>query len=121
MATREQINKWAREYYYRNKEKCKERHQQWYSKNKAYSLEQQRIKKRERKQYAIALLGGKCKHCNQVFHPSIFEFHHIDPAIKDRDPSKMMMLKKERLEKELENCILLCANCHRYEHNKDAY
>jgi hypothetical protein len=121
MPTKEQKRKWANEYYHRNKEVCKERHFKWYIKNKAYVLEQQRLSKRNRKQMGIELLGGKCAHCLQTFHPSVYEFHHTNPEIKDKDPSKMSTLKLETYLKELEGCILLCANCHRYEHNKDKY
>lgn len=118
---KERAARWAREYYHRNKDKCKERHSEWYEKNKEYSLEKQKIKKREKKLWAISYLGGCCNSCNGIFHPSVYEFHHKDPTTKDRDPSKMMSLSHEKLQTELDKCVLLCANCHRIEHHGDNY
>lgn len=121
MTTKEQAAKASREYYHRNKEACKARHSKWYSENKEYSLEKQRIKKRDKKLWAIEHLGGCCQSCGGKFHPSVYEFHHINPETKDRDPSKMMQLSHEKLQKELDKCVLLCANCHRIEHHGDSY
>lgn len=118
---KEKAAKWAREYYHRNKEKCKERHSHWYEKNKKVSLEKQKIKKREKKLWSIEYLGGCCSSCGGTFHPSVYEFHHKDPTTKDRDPSKMMSLSHEKLQNELDKCVLLCANCHRIEHHGDSY
>lgn len=117
----EKTRRWAREYYHRNKEKCKANHAEWYSNNKEYALEKQRNKKRERKLWAIEYLGNCCSSCGGTFHPSIYEFHHIDPTTKDRDPSKMMQLSKQKLQDELDKCKLLCANCHRLEHHQENY
>lgn len=113
--------KCALTYYYKNKDKQKQKHKQWYEKNKDYCLEQQKIKKRERKLWAIDYLGNKCSNCFNIYHPSVYEFHHRIPEEKDKDPSKMMLLSKERLKVELDKCILLCANCHRFLHHGENY
>lgn len=113
--------KWAREYYHRNKEKCAERARAWREANKEYRLEYQKLAKRKRKEEAIQYLGGVCKQCHETYHPAIYEFHHLDPSTKDRDPSKMLSLSWERLKAELDKCVLLCANCHRLTHHKDNY
>lgn len=110
---------WAREYYARNKEKCKARHSIWVLNNKAYMLEYQRNKKRERKLEAISYLGGVCKDCNIKHHQAVFEFHHLDPKTKDRDPSKVLGLSWKRIVEELDKCVLLCANCHRLRHHNE--
>lgn len=111
----------AKKYYHANKEKCYQRHKEWYTNNKEYALEQQRLKKRQKKLWAIEYLGGCCSSCGGTFHPSIYEFHHLDPMTKDRDPSKMLQLSQGRLQKELDKCKLLCANCHRLEHHGESY
>lgn len=59
--------------------------------------------------------------CQGIFHPAVYEFHHLDPTTKDRDPSKMLSLKWERVTTELDKCILLCANCHRLIHHESNY
>lgn len=113
----------ALKHYYKIKadpEKLKartERRQKWYAENKQSVLEKQRNYKRERKRQAIEYLGGRCKRCQQVYHQAVYEFHHIDPSTKDRDPSKMLSLTWDKLVAELDKCDLLCANCHRITHH----
>lgn len=43
------------------------------------------------------------------------DFHHLDRKTKDKSLShaKTAMWSNERLMKEINKCILLCANCHR--------
>jgi hypothetical protein len=68
---------------------------------------------RERKEMFIAEMGGKCKICGYDKNPACFDFHHIDPSIKDHEPRHI--LKNPNLKKirdELSKCILLCKNCH---------
>ena len=111
----------ARKYYHANKEKCAERAKNYRAENKELIQSQQRLKKRARKLEAIEYLGGCCQSCGQKYHPSVYEFHHIDPTEKEKDPSKMLMLSWLRLAAELDKCKLLGANCHRLEHYKDEY
>jgi predicted HNH restriction endonuclease len=69
---------------------------------------------------AIEYLGGKCAHCGIVSkHRSIYDFHHLDKTEKEADPGSLMHYSWTRIQKELDKCILLCANCHRIEHEKD--
>ena len=126
MATtdKEKHREYARNYYHRTKNdpeksaKRKARRDSWWQKNKEDQRAKQRENKRQRKIEAIAYKGGKCSTCGGEFHPAAFEFHHINPKEKDRDPSKMMGMSKEKLFAELDKCVLLCANCHRLEHHK---
>lgn len=107
----------ARKYYHKNKEKCKENHRKWRARNADYIRNKQKEDKRNRKLEAIEYMGGSCQKCNGEFHPSVYEFHHINPEEKDRDPSKMLSLSKIKLFSELDKCQLLCANCHRLIHH----
>ena len=118
---KEKYNEYGRNYYHRNVEKCALRAKEWRENNKDYRRTKQREDKRQRKLEAIEYKGGKCEQCLQTFHPSIYEFHHLNPEEKDRDPSKMLSLSKERLYNELDKCKLLCANCHRFIHHGDKY
>lgn len=106
----------ARRYYHANKAVCAERARRWREANKEYRLLWQRQRKRARKLWAIERLGGACKRCRAKVHPAAFEFHHRNPKLKDRDPSKMLQLSLKRLTNELKKCDLLCANCHRVVH-----
>lgn len=120
-ANMDKSNENARRYYHKNKESCAERAKEWREANKDYILTKQRENKRARKLWAIDFLGGKCMECHGEFHPAVYEFHHLDPTTKDRDPSKMLQLSLEKLKTELEKCDLLCANCHRLVHHGDKY
>lgn len=111
----------SRKWYYSNKESRAAAMKAWRDTNKDYVREKQREDKRTRKLWAIKYLGEKCNECKNTFHPSIYEFHHVDPETKDKDPSKMMSLSLLRLTNELDKCILLCANCHRLIHHGDSY
>lgn len=111
----------ANKYYHANKEVCAIRAKAWRDANKDYILLKQRTDKRNRKLWAIEYLGGTCSQCGEKHHPAVYEFHHTDPATKDRDPSKMLQLSLTKLIAELDKCILVCANCHRYIHHGDKY
>ena len=71
----------------------------------------------ERKQRAVAHLGGKYADCAGVFPPPVYDFHHLDPKEKEFNLGDILR-KKDFLiiEKELTKCVLLCANCHRIRH-----
>lgn len=89
----------------------------WHTERNAYRAELRRKRKTE----AIQLKGGKCNDCGQVFPPCCFDFHHLDPLQDNISPSKILHYRWERVMKELEGCILLCANCHRLRHDVDGY
>ena len=107
----------SRRYYAKNKDIKLEKHKLWAEKNKDYVREYQRNTKRDRKNWAINYLGNCCSICGGSFHFSIYEFHHLNPETKDRDPSKMLQLSLTRLKSELDKCQLVCANCHRFIHH----
>lgn len=71
----------------------------------------------ERKIKAINLLGGACSLCGFDGCIASFDFHHKNP--KDKIKKGLHGLRRgnwEKFLKELEKCILLCANCHRELH-----
>ena len=74
-----------------------------------------------RKERAVQYKGGVCTHCKQIVHVAAFDFHHLDTTQKDIDPGLLMSASDEVLFKELDKCILLCANCHRKEHFINGY
>ena len=92
------------------------------NKEKLYANDKQRTQERrvKNKLKAIDYLGGKCSHCGIVSeHRGIYDFHHLDTKEKEADPGSLMHYSWARIQKELDKCILLCANCHRIEHEKD--
>lgn len=73
----------------------------------------------ERKVYFINKLGGCCSKCGYKHNIAVLEFHHRNPKEKEFwvDARAFSNYSLEKLEKELEKCDLLCANCHREHHN----
>ena len=71
---------------------------------------------RERKRKSVEYLGGECSFCGIVVPDCAFDFHHEDPEEKELGPREALSLSWENCKKELDKCVLLCANCHRVHH-----
>lgn len=72
--------------------------------------------------YAYA--GNKCLYCGYDKCLRALHFHHIDPSTKDFSifetrPGIRKTRNFELIKKEIDKCILLCANCHMELHDKD--
>ena len=60
--------------------------------------------------------NSSCQKCGEN-HPACLEFHHTNPNGKDDTISVLRSSgSKEKLIRELDKCIILCANCHRKLH-----
>lgn len=78
--------------------------------------EYQRNWVRKRRQYYIDQRGGACERCGCTVD---LEFHHTQPEIKVTH--RIFSYSKERIEKELSTCKLLCRTpCHRKIEQKKA-
>ena len=99
--------------------KTKARLYSWCKKcNHIHVLERQR----NLKKLAVEYKGSKCQDCLIVDDQCIYDFHHIDKNIKDFTISKYTKTNWSlKLQNELDNCILLCSNCHRKRHIVDLY
>ena len=64
----------------------------------------------------VLYMGGKCQKCGYSKCYDALEFHHLDPKKKDFQLSALKNYSLNALKKELDKCIMLCANCHREEH-----
>ena len=106
---------------YKDPLKKKEK-QQEYSK-KYYADNTQKVKdttkktddafKQKWKEFKATL---SCLECG-VYHPAILDFHHIDPKMKNNSVHKLVQAKSYRKAlEEVEQCLVLCANCHRVFH-----
>ncbi len=75
-------------------------------------------RRKEIKKRAVQYLGGKCEKCGfcDLNRTEVFDFHHTDSTLKDFNISKSGGLSFKKMQPELDKCILLCANCHRTEH-----
>lgn len=73
---------------------------------------QQNVKKQ-----MIDYKGGKCELCQYSKYQGALEFHHLDPNEKDFNLSNLKNYKfDDVIKKELDKCVLVCANCHREIH-----
>ncbi|MBI2337378.1 MAG: hypothetical protein HYU97_11525 [Deltaproteobacteria bacterium] len=77
------------------------------------------VAKRRKKirEMAIDYKGGCCRSCGYNKCPEALEFHHLDPSEKDFAISQYGHSRSwERVQRELDKCVMLCANCHREIH-----
>lgn len=87
------------------------------SKCASYSVMNRR---RKVKAMAVAFAGGKCKKCGYNKCLAALDFHHKDPSKKDFGLSVRGLTKGWKFIKaEIKKCVLLCANCHREEHDSE--
>lgn len=71
------------------------------------------------KEMSIAYKGGSCSKCGYYKCNGALEFHHLDPTKKDFSVAKKGHCSSwEKVKKELDKCILVCANCHREIHEE---
>ena len=69
--------------------------------------------RKNQKKKSVEYKGGKCCLCGYDRTVEALHFHHIDPNEKDFGiASKGVTLVWEKLTKELDKCVCLCANCH---------
>jgi hypothetical protein len=92
--------------------------------NKAKLTTQGRVnlqaRRKANKEKAAAYFNNECQHCKLVSpHLCVYDFHHLDMSEKEADPGSLLHYSWDRIQKELDKCIMLCANCHRIEHQKD--
>jgi len=71
----------------------------------------------EMREKAVKFLGGKCVRCGYHEFTCSLDVHHKDPSKKDSRFKRMRYWSWTRLKKELEQCILLCKNCHAVVHS----
>lgn len=90
----------------------------YYEKNKKELYLRKISRRRKLKEEAVKMLGGKCSKCGYKRSLYALDFHH-DRGNKEGNAS--LFLKNEsrqKLLKEVNKCVLLCANCHREVHHE---
>jgi predicted transcriptional regulator len=68
------------------------------------------------KKLAVAYKGGKCEKCGYATCLGALDFHHKNPILKDPNWINIRSWTPHKIKKELDKCMLLCANCHRELH-----
>lgn len=81
------------------------------------SNEESRERARRFKVKCVEYKGGKCVECGYNKYLGALDFHHLDPSKKDfRLAAVKSHAFNDMIKKELDKCILVCANCHREIH-----
>jgi predicted nucleic acid-binding Zn ribbon protein len=76
-------------------------------------------KRKKLKKDLVEYKGGKCEKCGYNKCVAAMDFHHKDPKEKDFGLSGNGNTQSwEKLKKEADKCLLLCANCHRELHEE---
>lgn len=100
---------WTEHVFYSGRYRCK----------KCYTYYNAEKRKRYKKEL-VEYKGGKCEICGYDKCISALEFHHTDATKKDFSISETTFSKSmDILKKEVDKCILVCANCHREIHEKE--
>ena len=103
---------------------CKECHKESVLKTRQKSLDMYRIRDREKKSKYYRDKRSKvdeykkagCAMCGEK-ELVCLDFHHIDPSTKEFNIGKQFHIRSFKdIEKEIEKCVVLCANCHRKVH-----
>lgn len=100
---------------------CENCHRELHSKKEpAASYKKQKETLLAKRQVLIDKLGGKCQQCGYDKCSSALDFHHL------RDKKYSLTIREmasaipfEEFEKEIDKCVLLCANCHLQVHEKE--
>lgn len=85
---------------------------------KEYNYAHVKSFRKRNKERAVEYKGGKCEKCGYDKCISALEFHHLDPTQKDFNPSINMNMAWDKIQNEIDKCILVCANCHREIHEE---
>jgi len=92
---------------------------EYYQKNKEKYRESSRTRKEKSKQFANKIkTDAKCLFCREDDFACL-DFHHKDPNEKEIDISELIKNRAppEKILKETNKCVVLCANCHRKLHH----
>lgn len=73
------------------------------------------------KQQCVDYLGGKCCKCGYNKSLNSLHFHHLDPSTKEFGLSASSSKTFKSKKRELDKCILVCANCHGEIHEREGY
>ncbi|OVE78929.1 hypothetical protein BVY00_01605 [bacterium G20] len=85
-----------------------------YADRRQYNIRAVSKRRRAVKALAIEYKGGKCQLCGYKKYQGALDLHHIDREQKEFNISKKGHSRSwERVKKEIDKCILVCANCHR--------
>lgn len=84
-----------------------------YADRAVYMREAVKRRRKKVRDMAREYKGGKCLICGYKKCPRALSFHHLDPKKKDFGvAAKGFTRSWDKIRKEIDKCVLLCANCH---------
>ncbi len=84
-----------------------------YADRAAYMVQAVTKRRKKLRDMARTYKGGKCAICGYNKCDRALSFHHTDPSKKDFGLSARGLTRSwEKIQQELDKCILVCANCH---------
>ena len=84
-----------------------------YNKRKPQNKEYHKKRVSRLKKKYVDMFGGQCQRCGYNEFIGSLHFHHIKPQEKEGIPTRIMYSKNEEIAlRELDKCVLVCANCH---------
>ena len=90
-----------------------------YSDRKQYLIRAVHARRKKVRQMAVEYKGGKCEICGYNRCSDALEFHHNDLSNKKFGISAKGYTRSwKEVAKELDKCMMVCANCHRELHAK---
>ncbi len=90
-----------------------------YADRASYLREAVKKRRKRLREMAREYKGGKCVICSYNRCQRALGLHHLDPKKKEFDLSSRGLTRSwERIKKEADKCVLLCANCHMEVHDK---
>ena len=103
---------------YKDPDKQKEYQHDWYVERKPQYKKSLIARRKRNRQFVLDQLRP-CERCG-AFNPAFMDWHHRDPKEKTGLISRLVRHASiETLQKEIDKCDCLCANCHRIEHYDD--
>lgn len=113
----EKSTKWANN----NRERYLNRLKDWHKKNKEGVYQKQKNRNLEISKFIEDYKNDKsCSICGYNKCKKALHFHHVDEKEKEFNISESIRetTNIERIKKEIDKCIILCANCHIELHDK---
>ena len=102
-------------WYKDNRERLKALHNADKEKNNA-KIRARRAARRDRIYNELAkIFGPACVDCGRMFPPCVYDYHHTDPAKKDKT-FNISAWSWPRIKEYVSHTVQLCANCHRIRH-----
>ena len=108
------------EYCRKHPEKVKAARKKYYLKNKSKERSKNKIYFQNRLSIINTYRNIPCYICKRMFLPCVMDFHHREPSKKVKNIIDMVFgaYPIEIIIKEIEKCIVICANCHVKFNNK---